>query len=42
VPAFYSLFALGPVMLISIGFVGLVFGHEAVRGELRVQLAGDG
>lgn len=38
--AFYSLFALGPVMLISIGIAGLVFGEEAVRGQLRLQLAG--
>ncbi|MGE0005478.1 MAG: YihY/virulence factor BrkB family protein [Parvibaculaceae bacterium] len=38
--AFYSLFALGPVMLISISIAGLVFGAEAVRGELGAQLAG--
>jgi membrane protein len=38
--AFYSLFALGPVMLISIGIAGLVFGPEAVRGQVSVQLAG--
>jgi membrane protein len=37
--AFYSLFALGPVMLISIGIAGLVFGEEAVRGQVSVQLA---
>src|SRR5688572_26095726 len=38
--AFYSLFALGPVMLILIGIAGLVFGPEAVRGQVSVQLAG--
>jgi membrane protein len=37
--AFYSLFALGPFMLISIGIAGLVFGPEAVRGQVSVQLA---
>ncbi|WP_119274561.1 YihY/virulence factor BrkB family protein [Taklimakanibacter deserti] len=37
--AFYSLFALGPVMLISISIAGLVFGAEAVRGQVSVQLA---
>jgi membrane protein len=37
--AFYSLFALGPVMLISIAIAGLVFGEEAVRGQVSVQLA---
>jgi membrane protein len=38
--AYYSLFALGPVMLISISIAGLVFGPEAVRGQLSTQLAG--
>jgi membrane protein len=37
--AYYSLFALGPLMLISISIAGLVFGAEAVRGQLSVQLA---
>lgn len=37
--AFYSLFALGPVMLISISIAGLVFGAEAVRGQVSAQLA---
>jgi membrane protein len=37
--AYYSMFALGPLMLISISIAGLVFGAEAVRGQLSVQLA---
>jgi len=37
--AYYSMFALGPLMLISISIAGLVFGQEAVRGQVSVQLA---
>ena len=37
--AYYSLFSLGPLMLIAISIAGLVFGDEAVRGQLSVQLA---
>jgi membrane protein len=38
--AYYSLFSLGPLMLVAISIAGLVFGEEAVRGQLSVQLAG--
>jgi membrane protein len=37
--AYYSMFALGPLMLISISIAGLVFGAEAVRGQVSGQLA---
>jgi membrane protein len=37
--AYYSMFALGPLMLLSISIAGLAFGAEAVRGQVSVQLA---
>ncbi len=37
--AYYSLFSLGPLMLIAISVAGLVFGEDAVRGRLSAQLA---
>src|SRR5262245_6992386 len=38
--AYYSLFSLGPLMLVAISVAGIVFGEEAVRGQLSQQLAG--
>ncbi|MEP7383304.1 MAG: YihY/virulence factor BrkB family protein [Gemmatimonadota bacterium] len=38
--AYYTLFALAPVLLVVIGIAGLVFGEDAVRGEIVGQLAG--
>jgi membrane protein len=38
--AYYSIFSLGPLMVIAIAIAGLVFGQEAVRGELASQLRG--
>ncbi len=38
--AYYSIFSLGPLMLIAIAVAGLVFGQEAVRGEVSSQLQG--
>lgn len=43
--AYYTLFSLAPLMLIVISVGGLVFGEEAARGEIEVQLRslmGDG
>ncbi len=36
--SFYTLFAIAPVLLVSIAIAGLVFGAEAVRGELVGQM----
>ena len=38
--SFYTLFAIAPVLLVSIAIAGLVFGAEAVRGELVGQMDG--
>src|SRR3984893_2034526 len=38
--AYYSIFSLGPLMIIAIAIAGLVFGQEAVRGEVGLQLMG--
>src|SRR5215208_5748060 len=38
--AYYSIFSLGPLLVIAIVVAGLVFGQEAVRGEVSAQLAG--
>ena len=38
--SFYTLFAIAPVLLVSIAIAGLVFGTEAVRGELVGQMDG--
>jgi membrane protein len=38
--AYYTLFALAPVLLVVIAIAGLVFGEDAVRGEIVGQLAG--
>jgi membrane protein len=38
--AYYSIFSLGPLMVIAIAISGLVFGQEAVRGEVGSQLKG--
>jgi membrane protein len=35
--AYYSIFSLGPLMVIAIAIAGLVFGQEAVRGEVGLQ-----
>lgn len=36
--AYYSVFSIAPLLVIAIGVAGLVFGEEAVRGELAQQL----
>lgn len=38
--AYYSVFSIGPLLMIVIAIAGLVFGEEAVRGELFGQLRG--
>jgi membrane protein len=37
--AYYSVFSLGPLMVIAISIAGLVFGHAAVRGEVSAEIA---
>ena len=37
--AFYSVFSIGPLLLIAISIAGLFFGHDAVRGEVSAQLS---
>lgn len=36
--SYYTLFAIAPVLLVAIAIAGLVFGPEAVRGEIVLQL----
>jgi membrane protein len=38
--AYYTLFALAPILVVAIGVAGLVFGPEAVRGEVVAQIEG--
>ena len=38
--SFYTLFALAPVLLVAIAMAGVVFGPEAVRGEIVGQVGG--
>src|SRR5215203_6375985 len=38
--AYYTLFSIAPVLIIVIAVAGFVFGAEAARGEIVVQLRG--
>jgi membrane protein len=38
--AYYTLFALAPILVVAIGLAGLVFGPDAVRGEVVGQIEG--
>jgi membrane protein len=38
--AYYTLFALSPVLLVATAIAGLVFGPDAVRGEIVGQIQG--
>lgn len=38
--AYYSVFSLGPVLVIAVAVAGLVFGHDAARGEVEAELRG--
>lgn len=36
--AYYTIFSLAPLLIIAIGIAGLVFGEEAARGQIVIQL----
>ena len=36
--AYYTLFAIAPVLLVATAMAGMVFGDDAVRGEIVGQL----
>ena len=38
--AYYTLFALAPILVVAIAMGGLIFGEEAVRGEIVGQIQG--
>ena len=38
--AYYTIFSIAPLLIIVIAVAGLVFGQEAVRGEIAAQLGG--
>jgi membrane protein len=38
--AYYSIFSFGPLLVISTAIAGLVFGPDAVHGEIAAQVAG--
>jgi membrane protein len=38
--AFYSVFSLGPLIVIAISIAGLAFGQEAVQGEVAGAIRG--
>jgi membrane protein len=38
--AYYSVFSIGPLMVIAVAVAGLVFGQDAARGAVQVQLSG--
>src|SRR5918992_5340262 len=38
--AYYTLFSLAPILVVAIAIGGLVFGPEAVRGEIVGQIQG--
>ena len=38
--AYYTLFSLAPILVIAVAIAGLVFGEEAVRGQIAAQLRG--
>jgi membrane protein len=38
--AYYSIFSIGPIIVISIAIAGAVFGPEAARGEITDQIRG--
>ena len=38
--AYYSVFSLGPVLVIAVAVAGLVFGPDAARGQVEAQLRG--
>jgi membrane protein len=38
--AYYSIFSIGPLIVIAIAVAGLIFGQDAVRGEVSTQIRG--
>jgi membrane protein len=38
--AYYSVFSLGPLLVIAVAIAGLAFGEQAARGEIELQLRG--
>ena len=36
--SYYSIFSIGPLLVIVVGVVGLAFGHEHVRHQIQDQL----
>jgi membrane protein len=38
--AYYSLFAIGPILIIAIAVAGMAFGEEAARGQIVAQMEG--
>src|SRR5262245_65868099 len=38
--AYYSIFSIGPLIVIAIAVAGLIFGQDAVRGEVSGQIRG--
>src|SRR5687768_2761295 len=38
--AYYTLFAIAPILVVAIAIAGLAFGAEAVRGQIAMQLDG--
>jgi len=38
--AYYTLFAIAPILLVAVGVAGAVFGAQAVRGEVATQIDG--
>jgi len=38
--SFYTIFALGPILIVSVAIAGLIFGKEAASGELMTQVSG--
>jgi membrane protein len=38
--AFYTLFAIAPILLVAIGIAGAVFGADAVRGQIVGEVQG--
>jgi membrane protein len=38
--AYYSVFSLGPLLVIAVAIAGLAFGEQAARGEVELQLRG--
>lgn len=38
--AYYSIFSIGPLIVVAVAVAGLIFGQDAVRGEVREGLRG--